>query len=126
MAGILYDEKGFYLLARKKPGLPLAGYWEFPGGKQEEGESPEQTLEREIKEELGIALREVKHCYSYTFNNRAHTLHFMVCEAYCLQKPEKLSDHDQLVWLHPDATPPEPVAEADRPILEFLKTRRSK
>ena len=56
-AGIIQREDGKILLARRKPGSHLAGYWEFPGGKIEEGESPEECLERELLEELGIVTK---------------------------------------------------------------------
>lgn len=48
---------GRILIARRPPGTHMAGYWEFPGGKQEEGEGLEACLKREIKEELGLTVR---------------------------------------------------------------------
>src|ERR687884_1173308 len=50
----LVDADGRVLLARRPPGKPMAGLWEFPGGKVEPGETPEATLIRELKEELGV------------------------------------------------------------------------
>jgi len=50
----LVDADGRVLLARRPPGKPLAGLWEFPGGKVEPGETPESALIRELKEELDI------------------------------------------------------------------------
>jgi 8-oxo-dGTP diphosphatase len=50
----LVDADGRVLLAKRPPGKPLAGLWEFPGGKVEPGETPEAALIRELKEELGI------------------------------------------------------------------------
>jgi 8-oxo-dGTP diphosphatase len=49
-------ENGRVLIARRRPGASQAGLWEFPGGKVRPGESPEQCLEREIREELGIRI----------------------------------------------------------------------
>src|SRR5688572_9756633 len=53
-AGALVDADGRVLLAKRPPGKPLAGLWEFPGGKVETGETPEAGLIRELKEELDI------------------------------------------------------------------------
>jgi 8-oxo-dGTP diphosphatase len=53
-AGALVDADGRVLLAKRPPGKPLAGLWEFPGGKVETGETPEAALIRELKEELDI------------------------------------------------------------------------
>ena len=54
----LVDADGRVLLAQRPTGKPMAGLWEFPGGKVEAGERPEQTLIRELKEELGILVNE--------------------------------------------------------------------
>ena len=54
----LIDPDGRVLIAQRPPGKTMAGLWEFPGGKVEPGERPEQTLIRELKEELGIAVKE--------------------------------------------------------------------
>ena len=50
----LLDREGTVLLAKRPAGRPLAGLWEFPGGKVEAGEQPEEALIRELREELGI------------------------------------------------------------------------
>lgn len=54
VAGVIRDVRGRILLARRTEGRDLAGLWEFPGGKVEPGESPEDALVRELREELGI------------------------------------------------------------------------
>src|SRR5881394_3384990 len=58
VACALVDADKRVLLAQRPPGKTLAGLWEFPGGKVEPGERPEQTLIRELGEELGIAVQE--------------------------------------------------------------------
>jgi len=57
VAGVLTDGTGRVLIAQRPEGKPMAGYWEFPGGKLEALESPEQALRRELREELGVDLR---------------------------------------------------------------------
>ena len=54
--GILLREDGAMLLSTRQPGKPYAGYWEFPGGKLEAGESVAEALARELHEELGLAI----------------------------------------------------------------------
>jgi len=57
MAGLIVDTDGLVLLAERPQGKHLAGFWEFPGGKLEPGESPLAVLARELREELGIELK---------------------------------------------------------------------
>ena len=54
--GVLVDGSGRYLLTTRPPGKVYAGYWEFPGGKLEPGESVEQALRRELQEEIGVTI----------------------------------------------------------------------
>jgi 8-oxo-dGTP diphosphatase len=56
--GVLVQPDGRYLLAQRPPGKPYEGYWEFPGGKLEIGETVETALARELHEELGIVVEE--------------------------------------------------------------------
>lgn len=58
--GVLFQSNGDFLMTSRPPGKVYAGYWEFPGGKIEAGESVDQALRRELNEELGITIGEVK------------------------------------------------------------------
>jgi A/G-specific adenine glycosylase len=87
-AGIIWQRKKILISLRPSKGL-LGGLWEFPGGKKENGETLEECLKREVKEELGISTRvkepfmEVKHAYSH-FKITLHTFHCEVISG----KPE--------------------------------------
>ncbi len=79
VAGIIFDEnRHSVLLARRKPKQHQGGLWEFPGGKQESGESQKEALRRELYEEIAIRpdaikfRRSIEHCY----NDKAVRLHF--------------------------------------------------
>ena len=54
--GVLMDASGAFLLTSRPPGKVYAGYWEFPGGKLEAGETVEQALSRELQEEIGLTI----------------------------------------------------------------------
>ena len=58
--GVLMQADGSFLLTSRPAGKPYAGYWEFPGGKLEAGESIEEALSRELNEELGLTMGEAK------------------------------------------------------------------
>ena len=70
---ILADQK--VLAVRRSEDMPLAGYWEFPGGKVEEGESPESCIVREIAEELGIRIRVLASLPNNTHAMTAEKIH---------------------------------------------------
>lgn len=71
--GVLIDAQGRVLIARRRPGTPGAGKWEFPGGKREAGESIESALTRELREELGVAPRAARPLirFSHAYSDRS-------------------------------------------------------
>jgi len=72
MAGVLLDDNGCVLLAQRPAGKHLAGFWEFPGGKLEAGETPLAALARELLEELGIHVRDAEPlvCLPWRYEDR--------------------------------------------------------
>jgi mutator protein MutT len=80
VAGII-EREGRFLLGRRRDGTHLAGYWEFPGGKVQPGESHAESLRREIHEELGCDSRIGELVLSTTFEypGRSIELHFFSC-----------------------------------------------
>jgi 8-oxo-dGTP diphosphatase len=72
-AGILVDAQQHFLMGQRPPGKPYEGYWEFPGGKVESGETIFEALQRELQEELGIAIHSatelmvIEHDYPHAY-----------------------------------------------------------
>lgn len=131
--GVIQDSTGLVLLAERPEGKPWSGYWEFPGGKVEEMETPVAALHRELKEELDI---EVTRCYPWltrTFDYPAKynaaglevsaaktvKLYFFVVTAW-LGSPTGL-ENQQLSWQHPAYLNVSPMLPANAPILQALK-----
>jgi len=76
------EQQGRFLIGLRPEGVPLAGYWEFPGGKIHAGESPENAAIRECLEETGLAVR-VNGAYPQATHDYEHAsvrLHFFACE----------------------------------------------
>jgi len=120
--GILMQANGDVLLARRPEGKPYAGYWEFPGGKVEAGESVIDALKREFEEEIGVRIVTaeewcgVEHVYPH-----AHVrLHFFISREWQGQ-PQSL-EGQELAWQGSVAV--EPVLPATIPLLEWLDRLR--
>ena len=84
-AGLLW-QNGMVLITKRPQGSHLAGFWEFPGGKQEVGETPEECLEREIKEELGVEVRAEKLLVTvdHEYENRIISL-YLFQSSHCVE-----------------------------------------
>ena len=81
VAGLIRDERGRYLITRRRQGTHLAGLWEFPGGKCEPDESLEQSLRRELAEELGarFVVGELVETVRWTYPEKTVVLSFFRC-----------------------------------------------
>jgi 8-oxo-dGTP diphosphatase len=119
VAAVIWRE-GSYLGVRRPVGKPMAGAYEFPGGKIETGETPEVALCRELREELGITatsiafFREKAHSYDHL---SVH-LHFFHVYAFT-GEPKPLEGQD-MEWLTPHEARARPFLEADRDVVEEL------
>ena len=118
----LVDVDGRVLIAQRPSGKPMAGLWEFPGGKVEPGERPEQTLIRELREELAIIVREP--CLApLTFASHAYADFHLLMPLYVCRRWEGIvtaREHARLAWVRPDRLRDYPMPPADEPLISHL------
>lgn len=121
VAAAIYGRDGSVLIAERPPGKHMEGRWEFPGGKVSLGESEEQALVREIKEELGVEVAASRPLMrlTYSYADRDVELSMWVVERF-LGEPRGL-DGQRLKWVRPDELLAEDLLEADRPFVEALQ-----
>jgi 8-oxo-dGTP diphosphatase len=121
VAAVLADAVGRVLLDQRPAGKPHAGWWEFPGGKLEPGETPSAGLRRELAEELGIEVLaaapflRLSHCYP----EREVVLHCWRVSAW--RGEPQAHDGQGLGWFAPDALPGLQLLPADDPIVDWLR-----
>ena len=118
----LVDADGRVLLTQRPEGKEMAGLWEFPGGKVEEGETPEACLMRELEEELGI--RTWESCLApLTFASHAYEHFHLLMPLYVCRKWEGIPrprEGQRLAWVRPAALRDYPMPPADRPLVPVL------
>lgn len=123
VAGMLMAD-GRVLMARPAAGHPLAGWWEFPGGKIEPSESPQQALARELHEELGVRVAVGPFVAETAHANGGRRI---LLEAYLatLRAGRPVArQHAAVAWFAPDTLDPAIVAPGDRPLLAALRRLR--
>ena len=120
----LVDSDGRVLLAQRPPGKPMAGLWEFPGGKVEMGETPEQTVIRELEEELGIVVKEA--CLApLTFASHTYPEFHLLMPLYVCRRWDGLvtaREGQSLTWARPNRLRDYPMPPADVPLVAHLTT----
>lgn len=123
VAGALIDAGGRVLLARRPEGRQMAGLWEFPGGKVEEGETPEAALVRELREELGVELD--RGCMApFTFASHAYERFHLLMPLYLCRRwsgQPTGREGQALAWVEPARMEEYPMPEADLPLVPLLR-----
>jgi len=119
----LIDPDGRVLIAQRPEGKAMAGLWEFPGGKIEDGERPEDTLIRELREELAIEVKEA--CLApFTFASHRYEDFDLLMPLYVCRRWEgtpQPQEHSQLKWVRPRELADYPMPAADVPLIPMLR-----
>ena len=123
VAVALVDPDGRVLLAQRPEGKTMAGLWEFPGGKIETGERPEEALIRELREELGIAVKEA--CLApFTFASHTYADFHLLMPLFICRRWEGTAtprEHAALKWVRPRDLSRYPMPAADLPLIPMLR-----
>lgn len=119
----LVDIDGRVLLTERPPGKAMAGLWEFPGGKVAAGETPEQALIRELREELAIDT--VSSCLApLTFASHSYEAFHLLMPLYLCRKWEgtpRGMEGQRLAWVLPNRMRDYPMPPADKPLVAMLR-----
>ncbi len=119
----LIDTDGRILLAQRPEGKSLAGLWEFPGGKVEAGETPEETLIRELEEEIGVTTKAP--CLApLTFASHTYETFHLLMPLYVCRRYEGIArgrEGQAMKWVRPQALRDYPMPPADEPLIPFLQ-----
>ena len=122
-AAVLERADGAFLLAQRPPGKVYAGYWEFPGGKVEAGETVEQALRRELQEEIGITIAAVHpwHVERVDYPHALVRLNF--CKVFDWQGELHMHEGQSCSW---EALPVQvrPVLPGTVPVLDWFAQER--
>ncbi|MEW9668671.1 (deoxy)nucleoside triphosphate pyrophosphohydrolase [Ammoniphilus sp. 3BR4] len=120
VGAVIRNDKNEILCALRSPAMSMPGYWEFPGGKIEDGEQPRDSLIREIREELGCTVKvgeqveEVYHDYPFAI------IHLVTYEAKILEGIPKAKEHARIEWLPVGRLRTLEWAPADIPTIDKL------
>ena len=99
--GIVFNQIGEILIDQRLDGKSMGGLWEFPGGKQELNEDIEETISREIFEELGIKIKVGKELLSFDYSYSYKKLHFVVHLCELISGEPKSFASQKFLWVYP-------------------------
>jgi len=122
-AAALVDRDNRVLISKRPEGKELAGLWEFPGGKVDPGETPEQALRRELAEELGIDVCET--CLApFTFASHTYAgFHLLMPLYLCRNWDGEIEPREsqEIAWVRPNRLSSYPMPPADAPLVPWLR-----
>ncbi len=110
-----------YLLARRAMHKVHGGKWEFPGGKIDLYETPEQAVERELYEEFKVKTETGEHLVTVLHDYPDFKIELMAYESVFVEGDFELNDHDQIAWLSWKEIGEQDLTEADRKLVEKLQ-----
>ncbi|MCG7460068.1 (deoxy)nucleoside triphosphate pyrophosphohydrolase [Corynebacterium tuberculostearicum] len=125
VVGAVFHDGERFLACRKKPGKPLEGHWEFPGGKIEPGETPEQALAREIREELNLIAEVGQKVTTTTYEYEFATIELTTFYCTLVDGDLRLTDHDDTKWVTSTEAAHLTWAPADIPAVEAIASSHS-
>lgn len=126
VAAALFDTDGKILLAKRPEGKAMSGLWEFPGGKIEANERPEQALARELQEELAITVSE-SDLFPLTFASHAYESFHLFMPLYGTKRwigSPCPTEGQELAWVAPQDLHSYPAPAADIPLFDVLASQR--
>ncbi len=122
-AAVIVDENDRIFVARKKKGLPLEGYWEFPGGKIEPGETVEEAIERELLEEMNLAVEAGELVGESVYAYEKFNIRLIAHYAKVIGGEICLTDHDSYEWVLAENINRYKMAPADKPLMKLIEKR---
>ena len=125
VVGLITDGRDRWLVNRRPAGTPLAGWWEFPGGKCQPGEAPFEALRRELEEELGIALRQAEQELTLVHDYADKRVRLEVWRVRRYDGIVAAREGQKLHWVTVGECRGLKLLEADWPIVERLESLRS-
>ncbi|WP_448698104.1 (deoxy)nucleoside triphosphate pyrophosphohydrolase [Mucilaginibacter sp. AW1-3] len=120
VAGIIYNGDDI-LIAKRAHHKSQAGLWEFPGGKIEVGETPEQCLVRELREELGIEVKVNHFIMENVHHYKEISIRLQAFHCYYLNGQIELNVHDEIQWVKREQLKDFIFAPADIPFIIYLQ-----
>ena len=121
----ILEEGNKIMIARRGQGKHLAGFWEFPGGKIEQDETPEICLIRELKEEFEIDVTIGNYIGESVFEYPKKTIRLIAFTCEIINGKMKLNDHDKIEWIKFEEIANYNLAPADLPLIELYDKARN-
>lgn len=125
VCAVIRNNKNEIFCCKRGPGRALEGYWEFPGGKVEANETHEETIVREIREELKTTIEPIKYIgvsnYEYKDIEKPFSITMYAYECRLIQGKLELTEHTEKKWVNVENLKSIIFAAADLPIVEMIR-----
>ena len=125
VCAVIRNDSNEIFCCKRGPGRALEGYWEFPGGKVEANETHEETIVREIREELKTTIEPIKYIgvsnYEYKDIEKPFSITMYAYECRLIQGELELTEHTEKKWVNVDDLKSINFAAADLPIVKMIK-----